>query len=640
MSNATRLRLPIAELSVGLALLLVAVKVVLLPFPVTNLVELARWLLRLAIVSAPDLCFVAGLALAAVACMRFAARLRVPNFMVKMGVFSVFYLAGIYAIASIPMFRLMKVPLTLPLLSFAGGPVLMASSILELVPIWMFALTLAAPLAMLLLTPLVERWVGQPLVWLSRPRTAVIACLAVFAFGGVCHGYVTREWTDPNRWERRIAQNPHAALLASCVHECLKDRPLTLTVAFPDADESEFIAEAEAKLRRTAPQTPLGGKPKNVLLIVLESTGVEYVGLYGSKYATTPHLDRLAARGGLVFDNLYVQTPNSCKSLVALTASVYPRHDWRLIVRDSPDFKVPTMPQVLVEHGYRTCFLHSGYWSWKGRDKYLADRGVQTLIDASNLSGAQVNSWGVSDRAMYQAALDWIDRNPQEPFFALAYTIETHHPYVAPAVHHDFGVEDPELDRYLNAVRGADAHIAWLLDELTRRGLADDTIVAVTSDHGESFGQHDQRVHSFGLYEPDVHVPLVILQPGSEAQGIRHLTAPAQHIDLPPTLLGLVGIAPPAIWQGRDLLNEEVPPRERVYFFSCGNEVVLGLREGNYKYHYYLDSGRQELFDLTVDREELNDLAATQPDRCEAYRRRVGGLVQFQRRFLAQHGSP
>lgn len=606
------------RLSAGLAVVLVTVKCVLLPFPVTNPLELVRWMLRLSIVTAPDLCFVAGLGLFFWAVLRFA-----PGMIGRFAMFAVYYVAGLYAIASIPMFRVMKIPLTLPLISFAGGPTMMASSLHEIVSPWLLAMCFIGPLMVVVLSSRCVRWTG-----LKTP-SAAIACLLIFVHGGICHAYVRHEWTDPNRWERRIAQSPHAALLSSCVEELVKDRPLTLSVAFPDADESDFQRQAVTVAAGPA-------RAKNVVLIVLESTGVEYVGLYGSKHPTTPQLDRLAAERGLVFDNVYVQTPNSCKSLVALTASVYPRHDWRLIVRDCPDFNVPTIGQVLVDHGYRTCFLHSGYWSWKQRDQYLSKRGAQTLIDASNLSGATINSWGVSDRAMYQAALDWIDHDPKQPFFVLAYTIETHHPYVAPAAPHDFGVQDEELNRYLNAVREADRHIAWLVEELDHRGVLDDTLIAVTADHGESFGQHDQRVHSFGLYEPDVHVPLVLLH--SSLKNAAHVNSLAQHVDIAPTLLNFVGIESPAIWQGHDLLDAR--ERARAYFFSCGNEVVLGLREGSYKYHYYIDSGRQELFDLSQDAGELTNLADSQPERCDGFRRRVGGLVQYQRRFLAEHGAP
>src|SRR5688572_11407384 len=96
---------PLWELSAGLAVLLVAVKCVLLPFPVSNVVEFVRWVLRLAIVSAPDLCFVAAMALVGWIALRVADRLRVPAVASLLATFAVYYLCGLYAIASIPMFR-------------------------------------------------------------------------------------------------------------------------------------------------------------------------------------------------------------------------------------------------------------------------------------------------------------------------------------------------------------------------------------------------------------------------------------------------------------------------------------------------------------------------------------------------------
>jgi phosphoglycerol transferase MdoB-like AlkP superfamily enzyme len=591
----------------------------------------------LAVVVAPDACFLAALATTCGVLLWMTRRWRRIHTAAAVMTFAMYYVAGLYAIASLPMYQLMKLPLTVPLVSYAGGPVLMASSIRELIPLWLMALAAVGPLLVILAPKLGARRLVPRLSPRRLPLSCAAVMLLVAAYGAVCQAYVLHEWTDPNRWERRIAKSPHGVMIGSCLSECFKSRTLTWNTHFPDADESDFQQALKTTPAARSPLAALPARPKNLFLIVLESTGVEYLGCYGSKYPTTPNLDRLAAEQGLVFDNVYVQTPNSCKSLVSLTASAVPRTDWRLIVRDCPDFNVPTMAERLVAGGYRTCFLHSGYWHWKNRDQYLSQRGAQTLIDAERLPGAAVNSWGVSDRAMYQAALDWIDQNPDQPFFAFAYTIETHHPYVAPAKPHEFGVADEELGRYLNAVRAADAHIAWLMEQLAARGLADSTLVAVTSDHGESFGQHDQRVHSFGVYEPDVHVPLVLLHP-SLANGPRRSGSLAQHIDIPATLASAVGVTPPHEWQGRDLLS--APERERVYFFSTGNEVVLGLREGSYKYHYYVDSGRQELFDLASDPGELTNLAPQHPDRCHTYRRRVGGLVESQRRFLAAHGAP
>src|SRR6185503_5542699 len=218
--------------------------------------------------------------------------------------------------------------------------------------------------------------------------------------------------------------------------------------------------------------------------------------------------------------------------------------------------------------------------------------------------------WGVADRAMFQATLDWIDADRSRPFFALAYTIETHHPYVAREPLRDFGVGHEDFNRYLNALRATDETIGWLMDELKRRGLEDSTLVAITADHGESFGQHNQRIHSFSVYESAVHVPLVLLHPSLRDEQPPRVADVARHIDIVPTLLDSLGIEAPADWQGRSLLRPEdrgagfqpagkpdAGPGRSAYFFATGNQVILGLRDGPYKYHYHLSTGHEELFD-------------------------------------------
>ncbi|MEX2559222.1 MAG: sulfatase [Pirellulales bacterium] len=629
---------PLLTWTLVLAAVCLAAKLALLPFPVSNLSELARWLLRLAIVAAPDMCFVMLLGLG---CLLVSAVLgRWPGLEARVwrpACLLGYILAALYAVASVPMYKVTMVPFTVRLLSFAGGPEAMVSSIAPYVPPGIVAGLVAAPLAVALAACAAWRWprcrVRMPLGW---GGLAVSAAL-VAAYWATCRVYVEHSWTDRNRWERRIAQSPHGVLILSAARELLSNRPFTQNYSFEQVDASDFRQpEAETQPDGAARLFAAGAaRPKNVILVVMESIGVEYFGVSGSRFATTPRLDRLAARQGVVFENAYVQAVSSCKSLVSLSASVYPRPDWLLIVRDHADFDVPTIAEVLDGRGYRTCYAHSGYWGWQRRDRFLANRGVDHLFGAKDRPDRVVNSWGIDDKTMFQAVLDWIDREPGAGFFAFAYTIETHHPYVAPERLHDFGVDDEQLATYLNAVRAADAHIGWLIDELARRGLADSTLVVVTSDHGESFGQHNQRVHSFGVYEQTVHVPLLVLHP-SLAELPRRNAALAQHIDIAPTILDLLGIPAPAEWQGRSLFSG--PPRERAYFLAVGNEVVLGLRDGRFKYHYYVDTTREELFDLEADPGELTNLADCERDRCRSYRSRLGGMVAHQRAYLARHG--
>ena len=369
-------------------------------------------------------------------------------------------------------------------------------------------------------------------------------------------------------------------------------------------------------------------------MLYLESIAAEYLSLYGCEHETTPNLDRLAGEQGVVFENFYVSAPYSCKSMVAMSASVYPRIDWKLISHDPQGFNVPTVAQVLDAQGMRSCYAHSGYWGWRNRDVFLRPR-TGDLIDAQHMPAARISSWGVKDRAMFDAALEWIDSDPETPFFLLAYTIETHHPYATPEEVMDFDVKDRELADYLNAIRAADEHIARLMAELEKRNLRDDTLVVVTSDHGEAFGQHNQRHHNFGIYESNVHIPLVLIHP-SLAKLPRRNHSVREQIDLAPTIVELLGHRPPAQWQGRNLFR---PGNDRpAYFFCVGNNVVLGLRDGKYKYHFYVAEGLEELFDMEVDPGESRNLAPQHQKRCADYRRRVAGMVRYQRRYLARHG--
>lgn len=637
---------PFIPFSVCLAIASLISKGMLLPFKVSSVAEFLRWVLRLAVVASPDLVFIAGLSIVCGLLTALVERWRRAIFVWRPVLYALFGLAGVYTVVSVPMFRVTMVPFTARLIAFAGGPVMMRSSVEQYLDTTTIVALFVAPLSLLLSPLVLRRWTWFRLGAPIRRGVALASIAGVTLYGAVCHAYIRSNWTDPNRWEKRIAQSPHAVFLASCVEELLKDKPFTYSFSFEEIDDGDFLPPgsiADGKTdgngpteRPFTPSIPSEERPKNLIYVVLESTAVEYLSLYGSRHATTPKLEKLAADRGIVFENMYAQVPASSKSLVSLIASVYCRPDWRLITRDCPDFDVPTITEVLRDHGYRNCFVHGGYWDWRGRDDFLKSRGVETMLDAHDLESAPANSWGARDRAMFQRALDWIDGHHEQPFFVCAFTIETHHPYTAGDSRLDFGVEDEEFGRYLNALRVTDDNLAFLMEELEWRGLSDSTLVAITADHGECFGQHNQRVHGFGLYEPNIHVPCVLLGPGLKDRPRRDKTV-RQQIDLPATLLSALGIEPPAAWQGQDMLADF--PERRAYFCSMSNQVTLGLRDGRYKYHYYVDTNAEELFDLEHDPKEAENLASQCPDRVAGYRRRVGGFVQHQRQFLEEHGA-
>ncbi len=613
----------------GLAL---AAKALLLPFAVSDADTFLRWVLRLGLVVAQDFCFVLAVAHLAWLSLAAASGRRWQRPLLQLW-HAAFYSLGVYLLAGVWIYRWAMVPLELRHLWLAGGSGVVFSSLAAVASWPQVFLALAAPIGgYLLARAVVRRAAAGP--W---PRRYVLATLATAALAAwVSQQYIRHNWRDPNRWERRIAQSAPWVMVRSCLQEL--GRKDLLERVHASGSGSHAPVKLPPPVRRAGTDVlPMKRPPRNVLVLVLESVGAEYLSLYGSPYRTTPHLERLAARHGVVFRNCYVTAPSSCKSMYSLLTGRYPRCDWGLVLRDQPRLAVPTLFELLARRGYRTLAAHSGYWSWKGRDRFLRHHGVQEVIDAATLKAAQVNSWGVADRQMLQAVLQWIDRRPGEPFVALAYTIQTHHPYVVLSEQAPwFASGDPLLDRYLQAVWEADRLVAWLVDELRRRGLWQQTLLVVTADHGESFGQHAQRIHSFALYEPAVRVPLVLLYPGWSRPGeqVNHVV---QQVDLLPSLLQWLGVPLPAELDGWHL--GAAAPGRVVPLVATGNGILFGARQGPWKYHYHLESGREELYRLDRDPGERANLARQHPRRCEQLRRAATQLLLRRHRATVAAGD-
>jgi arylsulfatase A-like enzyme len=380
-------------------------------------------------------------------------------------------------------------------------------------------------------------------------------------------------------------------------------------------------------------------RPRNVLLVVLESTGAEYLGLFGSRYPTTPHLEREAAHAR-VFDRFYAHVGLTANSVAAMTLSVYPYMTWREYTVEYPGFPGVALGELLGGKGYRTAFIHSGHLEYVNQERFLEGRGFDELLDWSDIGdGPGHFSWGGSDRVLIDRTLDWIDRERTRPFYAVVWTQQSHHPYdPAPGQESvDFFREGPlppddwDLGRYLNTVRDADRQLGRLFDGLRARGLADDTLVVVTGDHGETFGDpHPTWGHGFRVYEESVRVPMMVWNPRLFPKGGRSDTV-GGHVDVNPTIAHLLGVPPSPTWQGRSLFDPQRPPR--AYFYAANDDYLLGVREGDWKYVRNATRGRDELFHLPTDPDEQKNVAAAHPERCLELRGRVAAW----RHHAAEH---
>ena len=627
----------VLALGTALALVCVGVKAALLPWQGWAPQRALRWAARLAVVSWDDLGFCLVAVLIAWGMLWATAVLR-PG-LVKIALYAVrtgFFLCAMYAVVSWALFQVTLQVFNVRVLSLLGRWELLWSSVLPYLSVGRVVLAVAVPLGMVV----VAQGVGARLARRFSPAGAfallAAGAMAWAALDPLAAQHVRKRWPSPRIWEHRLARSPHWVLLCSCWDRWWGRDPFGGLKNTTHGSRPQALGLVPKRpLPAMEKLLPGYRPPRHVVLVWLESVGAEYVAWAGGRYRTMPHLARRLRRHGLVFRNFYVAAPYSCKSLWTLCSGTYPRPDWHLLIAQEQLPPVPLLPEILAARGFEVCFAHSGFWSWRGRDRFLRAHGVKHLIDASTLPGPLLNSWGTTDRTMFDAVARWMAARADRRTFVLAYTIQTHHPYASPRQPIDFPVNDHELRQYLGAIRATDEQLERFLRRLEHLGLLEHTLVVVTADHGESFGQHQQREHHFALYEPNVRVPLGLLYRPLGRFSPRVVHAVRSQVDLAPTLLHLLGISVPRTWQGTSLLLRPWEDRP-AYFLAVSNYAVLGMRWGRWKYHYWVEQGQEELYDLSLDPGELHDLSARRPGRCRELRRRVGGWIRYQQALLRE----
>jgi arylsulfatase A-like enzyme len=456
------------------------------------------------------------------------------------------------------------------------------------------------------------------------PAVAIAICLYVLG---------AHLWTVTYRQHMTVAANFEWALASSL----LRSTPRVLDV-IPAGYTSDFLPQGRRKAAgysqspsrvSTSFQPSSSQRPINVLMIVMESVGARRLQLYGAPHQDSPELVRLA-RHGMVFDRVYAAEAYTSAAMPGLFCSLYPEHGWLNLLRLFPDIRVPGLANVLAGHGYRTAFMHEGQLIFDNQSAFVESHGFQEVFFRDHDPDV------AGDSALLPIVEKWIKSDPDKPFFLAIWTQDTHHPYL-PTSDDDYHTGDRQLNRYLNAVHSTDALIAQLVHSLDEMKIADNTIVVITGDHGEAFGDHGQIGHGFTVYDEEVHIPLVFLNPRMFPAESR-IESIGRQIDIAPTLLGLLGYDAPESWQGTNLLGDYPP--ERAYMFASSGNSFLGLVEGNFKYIHDFDHDRDELYDLVHDPGEVRNLSSALQNRSLVARDhlRVEAWLSFQDKYLATLG--
>ena len=368
------------------------------------------------------------------------------------------------------------------------------------------------------------------------------------------------------------------------------------------------------------------GAIQNVIVIAIDAVSTRYVQGFEGRYANTPNILRYQAQG-MAFLNAYAHVPASNFFLVTLLAGVVPDLTRESMSEGPSAQSLYTLSEELAQRGFRTGFFNSSDNRFQNTEAFVTEVGFrlvqdyrdwdcqQGVYETAEFADQFLNT--SNDHCTVAALTDWIKSDPARPFFAVMRTGMSHYPYY-PGNNPQRFVEDEILNNYLNAISVSDAAFGQLMASLEAQGLDASTLVVVLGDHGEAFGEHGTRGHASGLYEENVHVPLLFINP--VAFDGRRIDQIVGLSELAPTIADLLGIAPSPYWQAGSVFAPERP--DAVFFFSPWNGFPIGFRQGDRKFIYSANTGESWLFDLTSDPSETINLAP-QDKEAEAMGRRV-----------------
>lgn len=411
-------------------------------------------------------------------------------------------------------------------------------------------------------------------------------------------------------------------------------------------------------------------RPPNILFFGIDSIRADRMSSYGYHRQTTPHIDALADEG-VLFEDYYAPNIPTPPAYCPMTTGMDLFNSQVVALGHKGEFTkdVKTLPEILREFGYTSTSVGYGIVCGRGFDKDLGYKAWMSWEERPGLKAGNLNDVTLPelDRLAKQKKpwllfLRHMDPHspylPPHPFDRLFYTGDecdpknkTMKPVFAFKPFADFfkswmppGITDIEYVKaqYDGALAYMDACIQQLINRLDELDLAEDTIVVVTGDHGETLDEHDCYFDHHGLYEPTLHVPLIIRYPSRLPGGLR-VPGYSKHEDLMPTLLELMDLEPkPRIkFDGTSLIplmtGERSTNYTELYVTECTWMRKHGIRTTEWKFFEALEPDFHnkpsvELYNLVEDPLELNNLAAKEQGLVKEFRRRMNAFIEKRER--------
>ncbi len=397
-------------------------------------------------------------------------------------------------------------------------------------------------------------------------------------------------------------------------------------------------------------------QPRLVVLVSVDTLRADHLGLYGYARPTSPFLDALALES-TVFEEAMSTSPWTLPAHASLLTGLYPSRHGLTSHERYLDSGLVTLAQLFSNAGYRTAAVVNSH---NLSPVFGLDRGFQQYRYVEELLSRREPSTEITDQAM-----EWVREAKESRLFLFLHYYDVHSDYVSLpehesqflrpyqgiadgstaqlAAHREGGAalspaDAPNLiDRYDAGIRQMDAEIKRFVGFLRERGVWEDTLFVLTSDHGEEFFEHGGVLHGQTQYQEAIRVPLVVRGPGVPRG--KRVSAPLSLIDVTPTLLARGRIAAPAGLDGIDLAplwHENGRIEDRVLFSEADHnnvehDITRAARSGRFKLHFNRLSREYRLYDLASDGSEREDLSAKEEEAFRALAEKLDRFLESER---------
>jgi arylsulfatase A-like enzyme len=406
---------------------------------------------------------------------------------------------------------------------------------------------------------------------------------------------------------------------------------------------------------------PMPDEPHPIIIIDIDTLRADHLGCYGYERDTSPKIDALCEESA-VFEWAFGAAPNTLPSQATLLTSLHPGRHGMFEPTDRLPEEATTLAEVMAEAGFTTAaFADGGPLS----SMFGFDQGFQ-LFDSKR---------GGLERSGPKI-FEWVREHAEENFLLFIHTYDVHSPYAPPEPYRSMFIDDLEsptpgfepttarltevrdsiftddprplspsdlaysVALYDGGIRYVDTWIGQFLEVIGELGLLDRATLVIVSDHGDEFQEHGSVGHA-KLYSTVTHIPLIIRPPGGiKAQRVPEIVA---GVDFMPTLLDLLGIAPPAEAQGRSLVPI-LEGKNAGLSIAFGESNYFGRRRfvafEDFRLLYSEQHGERELYRFKEDPHEVQDLSATQEEWvARLHKGAVGFRQELEASSLASDGK-